>query len=100
MAATSSIARARADSRIRAAAEVLQQRDLVRTIFSPTEADWPPDMKRTVMKSPMTSVTTKIEPMAMPGLASGMITLVRIWKALAGVPRGIDQRPVDAQSAC
>ena len=36
------------------------------------------DMNRTVMKSPMTSVTTKIEPIMMPGLVSGMMMLVRI----------------------
>ena len=37
-------------------------------------------MKRMVTKSPITSVTTKIEPMAMPGFTSGTITSRRIWK--------------------
>ncbi len=46
-------------------------------IISPTEALWPPLMRRTVTKSPITSVTTKMVPMAMPGLHSGMITLRR-----------------------
>ena len=37
-------------------------------------------MKRTVMKSPITSVTTKMVPIMIPGLVSGMITLVSVWK--------------------
>ena len=40
-------------------------------------------MKRTVANSPITRVTTKIEPMAMPGLASGMMTLVSVCQPLA-----------------
>ena len=35
------------------------------------------------MKSPITSVRTKIDPIMMPGLHKGMITLVRVWKPLA-----------------
>ncbi len=50
-------------------------REIWFAIIRPTEALWPPLMSRTVMKSPMTSVTTKIEPMAMPVLLSGRMTL-------------------------
>ena len=56
-------------------------------IISATEALWPPLMKRTVVNSPITSVTTKIEPMAMPGLASGMTTLVSVCQPLAPASR-------------
>ncbi len=52
---------------------------------------------RTVTKSPITMVTTKIEPMAMPGLHSGMMT----WRsacqpAAPASTRRLDQRAVDA----
>ena len=43
-------------------------------IIRPTEALCPPLMNRTVMKSPITMVTTKIDPIAMPGLHNGRIT--------------------------
>ena len=56
-------------------------------IISATEALCPPDMTCTVEKSAITSVTTKIEPMAMPGLASGMMTFHRICQPLAPASR-------------
>ena len=56
-------------------------------IISATEALWPPLITCTVEKSAITSVTTKIVPMAMPGLASGRMTLHRIWKLLAPASR-------------
>ena len=56
-------------------------------IISPTEALWPPLIRRTVMKSPITSVTTKIEPMAMPGLAQRMTTFVRTCQPVAPASR-------------
>ena len=47
-------------------------------IILPTEAIcWPP-ITPTVTKSPMTMVSTKIEPMTMPGLVRGMTTLVSV----------------------
>ena len=42
---------------------------------------------RTVTKSPMTMVTTKIEPMAMPGLHSGTMTFHSICQPLAPASR-------------
>jgi hypothetical protein len=56
-------------------------------IISATEALCPPLITCTVEKSAMTSVTTKIVPIAMPGLASGRMTVQRIWKALAPASR-------------
>ncbi len=45
------------------------------------------------MKSPMTSVTTKIEPMAMPVFDSGRITLTIVCQQPApSSQRGLDQR--------
>jgi hypothetical protein len=43
-------------------------------IMSPTEALCPPLISRTVAKSPITSTTTKMLPMPMPGLVSGRMT--------------------------
>ncbi len=43
---------------------------------------WPP-ITPMVMKSPITMVMTKIEPITMPGLASGMMTLTSVWKPVA-----------------
>ena len=57
-----------------AAAGVLEQRPLVVHSRPPTDALWPPDIICTVTKSPITSVTTKIVPIAMPGLHRGRIT--------------------------
>ena len=44
-------------------------------------------MNRTVMKSPITSVTTKIVPIMMPGLVSGMMTFQRICPPVAPASR-------------
>src|ERR1700709_815466 len=49
----------------------------------PAEAICSPPITPKVMKSPMTMVTTKIEPMAMPGFDSGMMTLVSICQPVA-----------------
>ena len=47
-------------------------------IILPTEAIcWPP-ITPTVTKSPITMVTTKIEPMTMPGFVSGMTTFHKV----------------------
>ena len=56
-------------------------------INRPTLARCDPDMNRTVMKSPITSVTTKIVPIMMPGLVSGRITWRRVWNPLAPLSR-------------
>lgn len=56
-------------------------------IIRATEADWPPLITCTVEKSAITRVTTKIVPIAMPGFASGRMTVQRIWKALAPASR-------------
>ena len=61
-----------------AAAEGYCSRPMSFEISRPTLADCEPDMKRTVMKSPITRVTTKIEPIMMPGLVRGIITFVRV----------------------
>ena len=47
---------------------------------------------RTVTKSPITMVTTKIEPMAMPGLHSGRITLTRVCQPVAPASRAASRR--------
>src|SRR6056297_3094742 len=44
----------------------------------PTLARCEPDINRTVIKSPITSVVTKIVPIMMPGLHSGTITFHRV----------------------
>ena len=43
-------------------------------IIRPTDALCPPLISRTVAKSPITSVSTNTDPMAIPGLHSGTIT--------------------------
>ncbi len=40
---------------------------------------WPP-MTPKVTKSPMTIVTTKIDPITMPGFASGSTTVQSVWR--------------------
>jgi len=65
-------------------------------ISRPTLADWLPDMIRTVKKSPITSVTTKIVPIMMPGFVRGKITFHKICDAAGpAVTGGLDQAFVD-----
>ena len=49
----------------------------------PAEAICSPPITSKVMKSPITMVTTKIEPMTMPGLDSGMIRFHSVCQAEA-----------------
>ncbi len=49
----------------------------------PAEAICSPPITPTVTKSPITIVITKIEPMTIPGFASGMMTLTSVWKPVA-----------------
>jgi hypothetical protein len=61
-------------------------------ISRPTLALCEPDMNRTVMKSPITSVSTKMVPIMIPGLESGMITLRRICQSEAPLSRAASIR--------
>jgi len=61
-------------------------------VISPTEALCPPLISRTVTKSPMTMVMTKIEPMAMPGLLSGRMTFHSVCQPEAPPSRAASSR--------
>ena len=74
-----------------AAAEGYRSRPMSFEIRRPTLADCEPDMIRTVTKSPMTRVTTMIEPIMIPGLVSGMTTLAGICRPEAPLSRGLDR---------
>ena len=67
------------------------------SMILPAEAIcWPP-ITPMVTKSPITMVTTKIEPMTMPGLASGNDDVdQRLPAGGAGIIGGLDQPLVDA----
>ena len=63
-----------------------------------TDALWPPLMVRTTKELPMTSVTTKIEPSAIPLLLSGStISAHHPEAAGARVVRRLEQAFVDAR---
>ena len=49
-------------------------------ISRPTFALWLPDMKRTVMKSPITSVSTKIVPIMMPDGETAVWTTAQLFE--------------------
>ena len=49
----------------------------------PIEAICCPPIIPMVKKSPITTVITKIDPIIMPGLHSGIIIFVKIWKPFA-----------------
>ena len=49
-------------------------------------------MTPTVMKSPITIVTTKIEPMTMPGLASGITMFQMICQPVAPASKAASTR--------
>ena len=66
-----------------AQAEGYKRRPISFEIKRPTLALWLPLIKRTVMKSPITNVTTNIVPIIIPGLQSGMTTFQRVCNPLA-----------------
>src|SRR5579859_1260266 len=95
MAATSSSTTASSTTALAQAAGYCSS-DTSLLIISPTEALCPPLISRTVMKSPITSVTTKIEPIAIPGLHSGTMTSTITRQALqpASVAASISRRSI------